>query len=176
MLALLGLIMVVTFTYLIMSKRLSPIVALTVVPIVFAVIGGFAPELGKMMLDGLKMVAPSAALLLFAILFFGLMIDAGLFDPLIRKILKRVNGDPVKIAIGTALLSLLVALDGDGTTTYMITCAAMLPLYKRIGMNPMILATVSMLSLSIMSGMSPWGGPGQGSGGAQAVRRTGRCQ
>jgi CitMHS family citrate-Mg2+:H+ or citrate-Ca2+:H+ symporter len=41
----------------------------------------------------------------------------------------------------------------------MITCAAMLPLYKRIGMNPMVLATVSMLSLSIMSGMSPWGGP-----------------
>ncbi len=86
------------------------------------------------------------------------MIDAGLFDPLIRKILKRVNGDPIKIAIGTALLSLLVALDGDGTTTYMITCAAMLPLYKRIGMNPMILATVSMLSLSIMSGMSPGAG------------------
>lgn len=83
------------------------------------------------------------------------MIDAGLFDPLIRKILKRVNGDPVKIAIGTALLSLLVALDGDGTTTYMITCAAMLPLYKRIGMNPMILATIAMLSLSIMSGMTP---------------------
>ena len=156
MLALLGPIMVVTFTYLIMSKRLSPIVALTIVPIVFALVGGFAPDLGKMMLDGLKMVAPSAALLLFAILFFGLMIDAGLFDPLIRKILKRVNGDPIKIAIGTALLSLLVALDGDGTTTYMITCAAMLPLYKRIGMNPMILATVSMLSLS---GMSPWGGP-----------------
>jgi CitMHS family citrate-Mg2+:H+ or citrate-Ca2+:H+ symporter len=112
-----------------------------------------------MMLDGLKMVAPSAALLLFAILFFGLMIDSGLFDPLIRKILKRVNGDPMKIAIGTALLSLTVALDGDGTTTYMITCAAMLPLYKRIGMNPMILATISMLSLSILSGLSPWGGP-----------------
>lgn len=159
MLAFLGLAMVVVFTFLIMTKRLSPIVALTVVPIVFAVIGGFGGTTGKMMLDGLKMVAPSAALLLFAILFFGLMIDAGLFDPLIRKILKRVNGDPMKIAVGTALLSLLVALDGDGTTTYMITCAAMLPLYKRIGMNPMILATIAMLSLSIMSGMTPWGGP-----------------
>jgi CitMHS family citrate-Mg2+:H+ or citrate-Ca2+:H+ symporter len=159
MLALLGLAMVVVFTYLIMSKRLSPIVALTVVPIVFALIGGFGRVTGTMMLDGLKMVAPSAALLLFAILFFGLMIDSGLFDPLIRKILKRVNGDPMKIAIGTALLSLTVALDGDGTTTYMITCAAMLPLYKRIGMNPMILATISMLSLSILSGLSPWGGP-----------------
>ncbi|GAB7529578.1 CitMHS family transporter [Pseudomonas sp. 3A(2025)] len=159
MLALLGLTMVVVFTYLIMSKRLSPIVALTGVPIVFALLGGFAPSLGQMMLDGLKLVEPSAALLLFAILFFGLMIDAGLFDPLIRRILRHVKGDPVRIAVGTALLSLLAALDGDGTTTYMITCAAMLPLYTRIGMNPMILATVSMLSLSIMSGLSPWGGP-----------------
>jgi len=96
MLAFLGLAMVVVFTYLIMSKRLSPIVALTIVPIVFAVIGGFGGTTGKMMLDGLKMVAPSAALLLFAILFFGLMIDSGLFDPLIRKILKRVNGDPMR--------------------------------------------------------------------------------
>jgi len=159
MLSLLGLLMVVVFTYLIMTKRLSAIVALAVVPIIFAVLGGFAPDLGKMMLDGIKTVAPSAALLLFAILFFGLMIDSGLFDPLIRKILHTVNGDPVKIAIGTAVLSLMVALDGDGTTTYMITAAAMLPLYMRIGMNPLILATVSMLSLSIMSGMTPWGGP-----------------
>lgn len=157
MLAFLGLAMVMVFTFLIMTKRLSPIVALTVVPIVFAIIGGFGGTTGVMMLDGLKMVAPSAALLLFAILFFGLMIDSGLFDPLIRKILKRVNGDPMKIAVGTALLSLTVALDGDGTTTYMITCAAMLPLYKRIGMNPMILGIVAMLSLSVMSGMTPWG-------------------
>lgn len=159
MLALLGLAMVVTFTWLIMAKRLSPIVALTVVPIVVALLGGFGGAIGAMMLDGLKMVAPSAALLLFTILFFGLMIDAGLFDPLIRIILRRAKGDPMKIAIGTALLSLTVALDGDGTTTYMITCAAMLPLYRRIGMNPLILATVSMLSLSVMSGLSPWGGP-----------------
>ena len=159
MLAFLGLAMVVVFTFLIMTKRLSPIVALTLVPLVFALIGGFGGTTGKMMLDGVKMVAPSAALLLLAILFFGVMIDAGLFDPLIRKILKRVNGDPMKIAVGTALLSLTVALDGDGTTTYMITCAAMLPLYKRIGMNPMILGIIAMLSLSIMSGMTPWGGP-----------------
>ncbi|MFP3408572.1 damage-inducible protein CinA, partial [Pseudomonas sp. SIMBA_065] len=56
MLAFLGLAMVVVFTVLIMTKRLSPIVALTVVPIVFAVIGGFGGTTGKMMLDGLKMV------------------------------------------------------------------------------------------------------------------------
>ena len=56
MLALLGLAMVVVFTLLIMTKRLSPIVALTLVPIAFALIGGFGGTTGKMMLDGLKMV------------------------------------------------------------------------------------------------------------------------
>lgn len=75
MLAILGILMVVTFTFLIMTKRMHPVVALTVVPIIFALIGGFYSGLGDMMLDGLKTVAPSAALLLFAILFFGVMLD-----------------------------------------------------------------------------------------------------
>lgn len=151
--------MVVVFTYLIMAKKLSPVTALVAVPTVFAVIGGFGLELGGMMLDGLKEVAPSAALLLFAILFFGILIDAGLFDPLINKMMKFVKGDPVKIAIGTAIIAMIVALDGDGTTTHMITISAMLALYLRIGMNPLILATISLLAVSIMSGMTPWGGP-----------------
>ncbi|MCI2256230.1 citrate:proton symporter [Domibacillus sp. PGB-M46] len=159
MLTLLGISMVVVFTYLIMAKRLTPVAALTIVPILFAVIGGFGSKLGDMMMEGLKTVAPSAALLLFAILFFGVLIDAGLFDPLIQKMLKIVKGDPVKIAIGTAVLALTVALDGDGTTTHMITISAMFPLYKRLGMKPLVLATISLLSLSIMSGMTPWGGP-----------------
>ncbi|PID24198.1 CitMHS family transporter [Sporosarcina sp. P7] len=159
MLTFLGISMVVVFTYLIMSRRLSPVTALVVVPIVFALIGGFGLELGDMMLDGMKVVAPSAALLLFAILFFGILIDAGLFDPLINKMMKIVKGDPVKIALGTAIIAMIVALDGDGTTTHMITISAMLALYLRIGMNPLILATISMLAVSIMSGMTPWGGP-----------------
>lgn len=159
MLLILGITMILVFTFLIMSKRMSPIAALTLIPIIFAVIGGFGKDVGSMMLEGIKLVASSAALLLFAILFFGILIDAGLFDPLIKRILKIVKGEPVKIAIGTSILSLIVALDGDGTTTYMITVSAMLPLYKRIGMNPLVLATVSMLSLSIMSSMTPWGGP-----------------
>ncbi|MFJ8237936.1 CitMHS family transporter [Ureibacillus sp. NPDC094379] len=159
MLTFIGISMVVVFTYLIMAKKLSPVTALVIVPIIFAVIAGFRLELGGMMLEGLKQVAPSAALLLFAILFFGILIDAGLFDPLISKMMDFVKGDPVKIAIGTAIIAMTVALDGDGTTTHMITISAMLALYLRIGMNPLILATISLLSVSILSGMTPWGGP-----------------
>lgn len=159
MLALTGLLMVVTFTFLIMTKRLTPYIALITVPLVFAIASGNSAGLDKMMLDGLKMVAPSAALLLFAVLFFGVMFDTGLFDPLIKLILKVVKGDPVKISLGTAVLSLAVGMDGDGTTTYMIVCSAMLPLYRRIDMNPMILASVTLLAVSAVGCMTPWGGP-----------------
>jgi len=142
-----------------MAKKMSPVAALVVVPIVFALIGGFWSGLGDMMMEGLKQVAPSAALLLFAILFFGILIDAGLFDPLINKVMKIVKGDPVKIAVGTAVIAMIASLDGDGTTTHMITISAMLALYLRLGMNPLVLATISILSVSIVSGMTPWGGP-----------------
>ena len=80
------------------------------------------------MIQGVTDLAPTGIMLLFAILYFGIMIDSGLFDPLIAKILSLVKGDPLKIAIGTAVLTMTISLDGDGTTTYMITIAAMLPL------------------------------------------------
>jgi CitMHS family citrate-Mg2+:H+ or citrate-Ca2+:H+ symporter len=111
-----------------MSKKLTPMVAFMLIPIVFGIIGGFAKGMGPMMLDGVKDVAPTSIMILFAILYFGLMIDTGLFNPLITFILKIVKGDPLKIVVGTAVLSMMVALDGDGTTTYMITASALLPL------------------------------------------------
>ena len=157
MLAVLGFSMVAVFMYLIMSKRLSALVAIMVVPIVFGILGGFLTDLGPMMQDGVERVALTAIMILFAILYFGIMIDTGLFDPLIAKILQLVKGDPLKIVLGTALLSMMVALDGDGTTTYIITVSAFLPLYKRLKMNPLVLATVAMLSMGVMN-MTPWGG------------------
>lgn len=81
-----------------------------------------------MMLDGIKKLAPTAVMLMFAILYFGIMIDAGLFDPIVSRILAVVKGDPVKVAMGTLILATVVSLDGDGSTTYMITVSAMLPL------------------------------------------------
>ena len=130
-LTLLGFGMVATFMALIMTRRLSPLVALTLVPIVFALLTGFGgQELGKMMLEGIIKLAPTGVMLMFAILYFGLMIDAGLFDPVVRQILKLVGNDPLKIVLGSAILAAFVSLDGDGSTTYMICIASMLPLYK----------------------------------------------
>ena len=159
MITFLGFTMILLFTYLIMTKKLSPLVALILIPVIFGTIAGFYNDLGTMIMDGIKVVAPTAVLLFFAILFFSILLDAGMFDPLINKVIAIVNGSPVKIAMGTAVISMLIALDGDGTTTHMITIAAMFPIYKRLGMNRLILATISMLSVSVMSAMTPWGGP-----------------
>ncbi len=158
MLTALAFSMVVVFMLLIMTKRLSALTALILVPIAFGIIGGFTSGLGAMMLAGITKLAPTGVMLMFAILYFAIMIDAGLFDPFVRAIVRVVHGDPMKIVVGSAVLALLVSLDGDGSTTYMITTAAMLPLYRRLGIRPLILACVTMMAGGVMN-ILPWGGP-----------------
>ncbi|MDB5100462.1 MAG: citN [Cyanobacteria bacterium RYN_339] len=158
MLTFLGFSMVLVFMTLIMTRRVTPLIALITVPVAFGLAGGFGLALGPMMLDGVKALAPTGVMLLFAILYFALMIDAGLFDPLVRLILRLVKGDPLRIVVGTALLALVVSLDGDGTTTYMITIAAMLPLYERLQLDRRVLACVVIMAAAITN-IAPWGGP-----------------
>ena len=164
MLSLLGFVTVFAFLALIMSKRLSVHVALILVASIAALIG--APltgeyqisQIGKIMVDGLIKVAPVGIMIAFAILYFGLMLDVGLFDPLVKKLIRLVKGDPVKVAVGTAVLTTLVALDGDGATTFMITCSAMVPIYKRLNMKPLVLSGIICLAAGTMN-IIPWGGP-----------------
>lgn len=173
MLSILGFGMVITFMYLIMSKRLSPLVALITIPILFALIGGFGAGIDEMMLEGIKKIAPTGVMLMFAILYFGVMIDAGLFDPLVRVILRFVKGDPMKIVLGTAVLAMLISLDGDGSTTYMITVSAMLPLYQRLGMNALNMTCVTIL-MRRRDEPDPVGRPDR-TRGHRAARGPGRC-
>jgi CitMHS family citrate-Mg2+:H+ or citrate-Ca2+:H+ symporter len=158
MLAVFAFAMVATFMTLIMTKRLSALLALILVPTLFALLAGFGAGVGDMMLKGVSELAPTGVMLLFAILFFGVMIDAGLFDPLIRLVVKLVHGDPVRITVGSAILTLIVALDGDGTSTYMITVSALLPLYRHMKMDVRVMACILIMAVAAMN-LLPWGGP-----------------
>ena len=158
MLALLGFLTVVVLLVAIMSKKMNPVVALIVVPIIFGIIGGFGFELPKFILEGVKSIAPTGTMFIFAILFFGILTDAGTFQPIIDKILEKVGKDPIKITIGTAVLAMLVHLDGSGAVTFLITIPAMLPLYNALGMRKTTLATVTALGAGVMN-ILPWGGP-----------------
>jgi citrate-Mg2+:H+ or citrate-Ca2+:H+ symporter, CitMHS family len=158
MLVALGFLMVAVFMFLIMSKRATPVVGLIAVPIVFGLLAGAGVGIGNMVADGMKSVAPTAALLFFAIIYFGIMIDVGLFDPLVRLILRIVGGDPMRLVLGTAVLAMVVSLDGDGSTTFIIVTSALLPLYLKLKVSPVVLTVVAGLSNGAMN-ILPWGGP-----------------
>ena len=161
----LGCVMIAVFMYLILSKRIVPVIALILVPITMGLVAtgtGIAEDVeggvtGAIM-KAVKDFAPTAALLFFAIIYFGLMIDVGLFDPLIRFILRVVGNSPVKVVLGTALLAGAVSLDGDGSTTFIITVSALLPIYRRLGMSPVVLCVVANLANGVLN-IVPWGGP-----------------
>jgi CitMHS family citrate-Mg2+:H+ or citrate-Ca2+:H+ symporter len=150
--------LILVFMALIMTKRLSVLTALVLVPIAFGLIGGFGPSMGPMMLDGVRAIAPTGVMLMFAILYFSLMIDAGLFDPAVGFVVRLVGGDPLKICVGTAFLALFISLDGDGATTYLICTTALLPLYQKLGMSRLMLASIIMQAGGVMN-ILPWGGP-----------------
>ena len=109
-------------------------------------------------MDGIRSVAPTAALLAFAVVFFGVMNDAGLFEPFIRWIVRLVGDDPLKVVIGTAAIAAIAHLDGAGASTFMITVPAMLPIYARLRMDPLVLTTTIALAAGTMN-ILPWGGP-----------------
>ncbi|MFD4998066.1 CitMHS family transporter [Streptomyces buecherae] len=158
MLTILGFVMIATFLVLIMMKKMSPLAALVLVPALFCVLVGKGAHLGEYVLDGIGDLAPTAAMLMFAIIYFGVMIDVGLFDPIVRLILRFCKADPVRIVVGTAVLAAVVSLDGDGSTTFMITVSAMLPLYRRLKMSVLVMTCVAATANGVMNTV-PWGGP-----------------
>ncbi|KOT46504.1 citrate:proton symporter [Streptomyces caelestis] len=158
MLTILGFAMIATFLVLIMLKKMSPIAALVLIPALFCVFVGKGAHLGDYVIDGVSSLAPTAAMLMFAIVYFGVMIDVGLFDPIVRGILRFCRADPMRIVVGTALLAAIVSLDGDGSTTFMITVSAMYPLYKRLKMSLVVMTGVAAMANGVMNTL-PWGGP-----------------
>lgn len=158
MLTILGFVMIAAFLALIMMKKMSPMAALVLIPALFCVLVGQGAHLGDYVLKGIGDLAPTAAMLMFAIIYFGVMIDVGLFDPIVRGILKFCKADPVRVVVGTALLAAIVSLDGDGSTTFMITVSALYPLYKRLKMSLVVMTGVAATANGVMNTL-PWGGP-----------------
>ncbi|MEU8569764.1 citrate:proton symporter [Streptomyces pathocidini] len=158
MLTVLGFVMIAAFLALVMTRKMSPMAALVLIPALFCVLVGRGAHLGDYVLKGIGDLAPTAAMLMFAIVYFGVMIDVGLFDPIVRVILRFCKADPMRVVVGTAVLAAVVSLDGDGSTTFMITVSALLPLYKRLKMSLVVMTGVAATANGVMNTL-PWGGP-----------------
>ena len=157
MLALLGVITIGVLLLVIMTKWMSPLIALILIPLVASLIGGFGWDTSKFIVGGLQSLAPVVGMFVFAILFFGVVTDAGMLDPIIDRILRTVGTRPTRIVMGTTLLALLIHLDGSGAVTFLITIPAMLPLYDRLGIDKRILACAASMAAGV--NFLPWTGP-----------------
>lgn len=159
MLSIIALFTIIIIVALLISNKITPIVALVLVPIVAAFVAGFSfAEIGDFFNSGVESVISVVIMFIFAILFFGIMQDVGLFDPLINKMIAVSKGNVIAVAVGTVVIAAVAQLDGSGASTFLITIPALLPLYKRLKMNPYLLLLLVGTSASIMN-MLPWAGP-----------------
>jgi len=157
MMALLGTLTILILLAAILTKRMSPLSALIAIPVAASLVAGFGAKTAGFMLHGIQGVAGVAGMFIFAILFFGVMTDAGMLDPIIDGILRAVGSNPTRIVMGTSLLALLVHLDGSGAVTFLVTIPVMLPLYDRLGMDKRVLACAASMAAGV--NFLPWTGP-----------------
>lgn len=155
--ALLGLLTVVVLLIVITGRLMSPLVALIAVPAAASLMAGFGLKTGGFIVKGIEGIAPVAGMFIFAILYFGIMTDAGMIDPIVDGILRTAGNRPARVVVGTAVLALLIHLDGSGAVTFLITIPVMLPLYDRLGMDKRILACTASLAAGV--NFLPWTGP-----------------
>ena len=159
MLSIIGLVVILTIVTLLITKKLNPIVALVVIPFIGAIVAGFGlAQITEFFNDGISSVLSVVVMFIFAILFFGIMQDTGLFNPIINRMVKLSRGNVILVAMATVIIGAMAHLDGSGASTFLITIPALLPLYKRLNMSPYLLVMLIGLSASIMN-MVPWGGP-----------------
>ncbi|UXJ05070.1 hypothetical protein N6Y36_09480 [Morganella morganii] len=85
MLTLIGLLIIISIVVLLMTGKTSPVIAMSVIPLLGALLAGYSlPEITEFFDYGIKKVASVAVMFLFAILFFSIMKDLHIFNPFIR--------------------------------------------------------------------------------------------
>lgn len=158
-LTLMGLAIIFVTVGILIRGRVNPIIPMTLVPVIGAVIAGFGIEdIADFFGEGLSSVINVVVMFIFAIIFFGILQDVGLFTPVIRSLIKATRCNVMAVTIGTAAIGIVAHLDGSGSTTFLITIPALLPLYRALHMSRYVLITIVALAASVMN-MVPWGGP-----------------
>ncbi|AXR74606.1 citrate transporter [Auritidibacter sp. NML130574] len=154
-----GLSIIAVTVALLIWNKVSPVVAMVLIPIAGALLLGFSvSQIVEFTGEGLSSVMNVTVMFIFAILFFGILSDAGLFDPVIRSLILATRGKVILVTVGTGLIGVIAHLDGAGATTFLLTIPALLPLYQALNMSKYLLMLMLALAASIMN-LVPWGGP-----------------
>lgn len=156
--AILGFTMMLVLTAVLVSGKFTPSIPMIVIPIVFAMImRPTLADLSDWVTAGLKGQASNAAMFTFAIIFFGVMMDAGVFDRLVGKMMLGAKS-VTAVCILTVLATMVSHSDGSGATTFLIVIPPFLMIYKKLKMRPIVLMCLVSMTAGVMNCL-PWGGP-----------------
>ena len=158
-LGLAGFALMILIVALLLWGKSTPAVVFILLPIIVGFAVGFtAEEMSGYIASGVSGVATTAILFIFAVLFFGVMNDAGVFDVIVGKVLKLVGNNITLLMFATVLIAFIGHLDGSGATTLLICIPPLLPIYKKMNVRPINLLCITTLTMGVMN-IVPWGGP-----------------
>jgi len=156
--AFVGFAMMILITTLLLKKKVSTLFAFTIIPIIGAfLLGASVKEVCDYVKFGLGKTRDLMFVIFFSLPYFSLMNEVGLFDTMVEFLLKRTKLSVTIVMIITVFVSLITEIDGSVTSTYLVTVPMMLPLYKKLKIDPkclLLLCSATMCALFI----TPWNG------------------
>lgn len=159
MVAVVGFAMIICIVALLLKGKMSPIVVLTVIPAVAALILGHGPvEIADFIKEGVKTTTNNGILFIFSVIYFGVMSDTGMFDVIVNFLVKKAGNNVIAVTVATAIIATIAHLDGTTATTVLITIPALYPLYKAMKIDTKILLCLTGACMGVMN-LLPWGGP-----------------
>ena len=159
MVAVVGFAMIICIVALLLKGKMSPIVVLTVIPAVAALILGHGPvEIADFIKEGVKTTTNNGILFIFSVIYFGVMSDTGMFDVIVNFLVKKAGNNVIAVTVATAIIATIAHLDGTTATTVLITIPALYPVYKAMKIDTKILVCLTGACMGVMN-LLPWGGP-----------------
>ena len=159
MVAVVGFAMIICIVALLLKGKMSPIVVLTVIPAVAALILGHGPvEIADFIKEGVKTTTNNGILFIFSVIYFGVMSDTGMLDVIVNFLVKKAGNNVIAVTVATAIIATIAHLDGTTATTVLITIPALYPVYKAMKIDTKILLCLTGACMGVMN-LLPWGGP-----------------
>ncbi|MDD3252257.1 MAG: citrate:proton symporter [Lachnospiraceae bacterium] len=159
MITVVGFAMIIAIVVVLLKGKLSPIVVLTIIPAIAALILGYNPvEIAGFIKNGIGTTTSNGVLFIFSVIYFGVLADTGVFDVIVGFLVKKAGNNVIAVTVATAIIATIAHLDGASAVTVLITIPAMYSIYKAMHIDVRILLCLTGACMGVMN-LLPWGGP-----------------
>jgi len=152
----LGFIMIAIIVVILIKGKVSIAPVFVILPLISAALLGYGiSEINGFISNGLRSVLNTAALFAFAVMYFSFLNDVGMFDVIVKKVMKYMSNKVEIVLLMAAIVATISHLDGSGATTMLITIPTMLPIFKKMKIRPQALLLMAALASGAMN-VTPW--------------------